>query len=244
MQSYSQALKDRLYGNGWQHPYRVFDQTIRQYLQQTGVLLDAGCGREASVLKTLSGSCRLALGLDVCEFEAIESPLDGVKLIRGDLFDLSLKNESVDVVASRSVLEHVKKPDFVYREVHRVLKPRGHFIFLTPNLFDYGSLFSLMIPNRLHPMIVRMTEGRSETDTFPTFYKSNREGSIRRLGQRAGLRVCEMKYLGQYPSYLMFNCILFGMGALYDKLVSSTELLRKLRGWILCVMTKTARETQ
>ena len=243
MRNYSEILKDKLYGDGWIHPYRIFEKTIRDYLKPGGVILDAGCGREASVLRKLNISTRLAVGVDLCELPAIETN-SNVKLIRGDLVDLGLKSKSVGIVASRSVLEHIKEPEFIYREVHRVLKPGGHFIFLTPNLFDYGSLLSLMVPNWLHPFIVRMTEGRREIDTFPAFYKSNTEGSIRELGDKAGLRVCEMRYLGQYPSYLMFNCLLFAFGALYDKLISSTEMLRKLRGWILTVMVKDVQQTE
>jgi SAM-dependent methyltransferase len=236
-------LKEKLYGDGWIHPYRMYEKTIRDYLKPESVILDAGCGREASVLRKLNVSTRLAVGVDLCELPAME-PHSNVKLIRGDVVDLGLKSKSVDIVASRSVLEHIKEPEFVYREVYRVLKPGGHFIFLTPNLFDYGSLLSLMVPNRLHPCVVRITEGRMEIDTFPVFYKSNTGRSIRGLGDEVGLRVCEVKYLGQYPSYLMFNCLLFALGALYDKLISSTEMLRKLRGWILTVMVKDVQQTK
>jgi len=242
MCDYSEILKNRLYGNGWIHPYRMYEKTIRDYLRPESVVLDAGCGREASVLRELNVFARLAVGVDLCEVSAVEAN-SNIKLIRGDLFDLSLKNESVDIVTSRSVLEHIKNPESVYREIYRILKPGGYFIFLTPNLFDYGSLLSLLVPNRLHPCLVRITEGRRETDTFPVFYKSNTEGSIRGFSGKLGFRVREMKYLGQYPSYLMFNCLLFALGALYDKLISSTEMLRKLRGWILTVMVKDVRQT-
>jgi SAM-dependent methyltransferase len=241
MPNYSEILKDKLYGDGWNHPYRIYEKTIRDYLKPESVILDAGCGREASVLRKLNVSTRLAVGVDLCELSAIEINTN-IKLTRSDLVDLGLKNESVDIVASRSVLEHIKYPKSVYGEIYRVLKPGGHFILLTPNLFDYGSLLSLLVPNRLHPCVVRITEGRREIDTFPVFYKSNTERSIRALGEKVGLRVCEVKYLGQYPSYLMFNCLLFVFGALYDKLISSTEMLRKLRGWILTVMVKEVRQ--
>ena len=243
MGDFSEILKDKLYRDGWIHPYRAYEKTVRDYLTPKSILLDAGCGREASGLIKWNGFSRLAIGVDLCEGLAREAA-STAQLIRGDLGSLSLKNESVDVVVSRSVLEHIRHPETVYEEIYRVLKPGGHFIFLTPNLFDYGSLLSLLVPNRLHPFLVRITEGRREADTFPVFYKSNTEGSIRGIGGRVGFRVCEMKYLGQYPSYLMFNCFLFAMGALYDKLISSTETLRKLRGWILTVMAKEARRTK
>lgn len=228
---------DRLYADDSLHPYRIFQNTIMQFLRPDGVVLDAGCGRDASVLTRLNGHTRLAVGIDASAMSR-KKAYPHIKLIRGDLANLSLKSETVDLVFSRSVLEHIKKPEFVYLEVSRVLKPGGHFVSLTPNLFDYGSVLSLILPNRLHPCLVRLTEGREAINTFPAFYRSNTEGSISKLSAKAGLKVCELKYFGQYPSYLMFNCVLFGVGAFYDKLVSSTELLKKLRAWILVVMVK------
>ncbi len=230
-------LIKQLYGDDWQHPYRVFENTIKNLLKPGGIILDGGCGREISVLMKINKVVGLAVGLDSCTLSGRrENP--NIKLIRGDLTKISLQNDTADMVISRSVLEHMENPELVYREFHRILKPGGYFIFLTPNLFDYGSLISKIVPNRFHPWIVRLTEGRSEIETFPAFYKSNTESSIRSLGEKSGFRTEDIKYLGQYPSYLMFNCVLFGMGALYDKFISSTELLKKLRGWILAVLVK------
>ena len=38
-----------------------------------------------------------------------------------------------DLIFSKSVIEHLREPDFLFEEVHRVLKPGGTFVCLTPS---------------------------------------------------------------------------------------------------------------
>jgi len=136
------------------------------------------------------------------------------------------------------VLEHIGNPEKAYREIHRILKPGGHFIFLTPNFYDYASLLAKMIPNRFHSRIVRLTEGRDEDDTFPTYYRSNTGRDIKKLAKTTGFEVTRIDYLGQYPSYFMFSPMLFILGTVYDKMICAFDSLKYLRGWILVVLKK------
>ena len=74
------------------------------------------------------------------------------------LIAIPLEENCVDVMMASSVMEHVTDPARVYGEIYRVLKPGGHFIFLTANLLDYASIIAKLIPNRFHPWIVSKTE--------------------------------------------------------------------------------------
>jgi SAM-dependent methyltransferase len=140
---------------------------------------------------------------------------------------------------SRSVLEHVEKPFEVYTEISRVLRPGGYFVFLTPNLWDYASLIAMLIPNRFHPWIVSKTEGRQEKDVFPVQYRTNTRQSVKRFAELAGFEIVAFRYLGQHPSYFMFNGLLYLVATGYEKLISRFEPLAPLRGWILAVLRKT-----
>lgn len=53
-------------------------------------------------------------------------------LLHEDLMNLSFKDESIDVVLSSDVLEHVPRPYDAHREIWRVLKPNGRHIFTVP----------------------------------------------------------------------------------------------------------------
>jgi SAM-dependent methyltransferase len=165
-----------------------------------------------------------------------------VELHKGDLGKMNVESGSVDVVMSRSVMEHVADPLNVYGEIHRVLKPGGHFVFLTPNLWDYASLIAKCVPNRLHPGIVARVEGRAEEDVFPVCYLTNTRGSVQKWAGRTGFAIESFRYLGQYPGYFMFNGFLFLLATGYEKVISRFDALAFLRGWILVVMRKPATD--
>jgi SAM-dependent methyltransferase len=217
------------------HPYRLFEEEVGNRLQPSQTLLDAGCGRGAPVLVKFRGRAQRLIGVDLVDFE---SDLTGLELHQGDLGDLKVESGSVDVVMARSVMEHVADPLRVYSEIHRVLRPGGHFVFLTPNLWDYASLIAKVVPNHLHPAIVAKTEGRAEHDVFPVCYLTNTRRAVRGWARRTGFEVESFRYLGQYPGYFMFNGFLFLIATAYEKVISRFDALAFLRGWILVVLRK------
>jgi Methylase involved in ubiquinone/menaquinone biosynthesis len=56
-----------------------------------------------------------------------------VRVIEGYAENLPFPDESMDLVLSQSVLEHVKDPQQVFKEAYRVLRPGGGFYFYTTN---------------------------------------------------------------------------------------------------------------
>ena len=215
------------------HPYRVLEREAMRHVGPGCILLDAGCGHAAPLLLNLAPHVGRAIGVDVCD-----SHPPGVEYIQADLARTGLPDESVDLVVSRSVLEHLSAPEEVFHELHRVLRPGGRFIFLTPNRWDYASLAALAIPNRLHPVLVRRLTDRKECDTFPTFYRANTPRAIDRLARHCGFEVHSIKYLNQYPDYFRKIPPLFLLGVAYERLTSAWEQLGFLRGWILGTLVR------
>lgn len=234
MTALSERLAERYFGND-EHPYRRLEREVARHLRPEDTLLDAGCGRAAPVLAKFRGKASRLIGVDLVDFDA---PIDGVTLLNNDLGHLEVADSSVDIVMCRSVMEHVEDPAAVYREMHRVLKPGGRFLFLTGNLWDYAALVAMAVPNRLHPWIVSKTEGRKEQDVFPVRYRTNTRAAVRRWAAQAGLEIESFEYLGQYPSYFMFNGFLFLVATGYEKLLRRFDSLAFLRGWIFATLRK------
>jgi SAM-dependent methyltransferase len=234
MTALAEQLKKKYYGH-LDHPYRILEREVATRLRPDHTLLDAGCGRAAPLLEKFKGKAKRLIGVDLGNFESTSA---GIELLQGDLGGVPLESSSVDIIMSRSVLEHLEQPLEVYVEVRRLLKPGGYFVFLTANFWDYASLVAKLVPNRFHPWIVSKTEGREERDVFPVQYRTNTRRSIKRFAQVAGLEIVAFKYLGQYPSYFMFNGVLFLVATAYEKLISGFEPLAPLRGWILGVLKK------
>ena len=234
MTTLSETLLHKYYANNL-HPYRVYERQVDHLLVPDAVLLDAGCGRAVPVLKKYLGRAQRLIGVELVDFTDVPP---GIDTYNADLSNMPIPDASVDLVMSRSVFEHLTDPDSVYREFSRVLRPGGAVVFLTANMWDYGTLVARMVPNRFHARIVRQVEGREEEDTFPTAYRTNTRTDVERLAASAGLAVESFDYLSQYPNYLMFNGALFFLGMCYEKLISRFEILRFLRGWILVTLRK------
>lgn len=227
----------RKYYQSEAHPYRVFERQVDRLLRPQHVLLDAGCGRTAPILSQYRGRAAHLIGVDLVDF--VGAPND-IELHNSDLAHLPLADASVDLIMSRSVFEHLTDPEAVYKEFNRVLRPGGAVVFLTANMWDYGTLVARMVPNRMHSKIVKKVEGREEEDTFPTAYRTNTRKAVNRLAAAENFRVESFEYLSQYPNYLMFNGGLFFLGMCFEKLISRFEMLRYLRGWILVSLRKPA----
>lgn len=234
--SLTERLKEKFYGDR-EHPYQTFERLIRESVTPRTVLLEAGCGRGAETLRRLARGVRTAIGIDLVDFPGPVRDAS-VHLCKNDVCGMALRDASVDVVVARSVMEHLADPDAAYAEAARVLKPGGRFLFLTPQLGDYGSICAKLIPNRWHPFVVKKVEGRDEQDTFPVHYRTNTAGAIDRLAARHGFRVESARHLNQYPNYLMFNPLLFLLGTAYERITSRWEALRGLRGWLLIALRK------
>jgi SAM-dependent methyltransferase len=234
MSSLSERLKERYFGSE-EHPYRTFERKIDSLIHRDETLLDAGCGRTAPVLAKYRGKVKRLIGADLVDFP---TAIDGIELMNADLAQLPIPDGSVDVVMSRSVMEHVVDPAAVYRDIARVLKPGGRFVFLTGNFWDYAAIITNLVPNRFHPWIVARTQGRAEIDVFPTAYKTNTRAAVNKWANGAGFEIVSYEYLGQYPTYFMFNGLLFLVATGYEKLIRRFDALRFLRGWILVVLRK------
>ncbi|WP_425257369.1 class I SAM-dependent methyltransferase [Rubrivivax sp. RP6-9] len=238
MSSLAVRLRDRFYAND-AHPYRIFERTVAAALRSPqDTLLDAGCGRTVPVLRRFAGRAGRLIGVELVDFTEVPP---GIETYKTDLAHLPLPDACVDLIMSRSVFEHLTDPDAVYRELARVLKPGGRIVFLTANLWDYGTMVARLVPNRHHAKVVKTVEGRAEEDTFPTAYRTNTRRDVCRLSAAAGLRVTGFEYLSQYPNYLMFNGVLFFLGMCYEKLIARFDALRLLRGWILVTLEKPAQ---
>lgn len=234
MTALAERLLEKYFGKQL-HPYRIFENEIERRILPEYALLDAGCGREAPVLVKFRGRAKKLVGVDLVDFA---KNIDGVQLLQSDLSRMDIESDSIDLAMSRSVMEHVADPLQVYTEVHRVLQPGGHFIFLTPNLWDYASIIAKIVPNRLHPWIVARTEGRAPEDVFPVCYGTNTRRAIFKWANRTGFDVVTFRYLGQYPGYFMFNGFLFLLATAYEKMISRFDSLGFLRGWIFVVLRK------
>lgn len=124
-----------------------------------------------------------------------------------------------DFVIANNVMEHIADPHGVYREVCRVLKPGGRFLFKTPNKWHYMPLIARLTPLGFHKYVNRI-RGRSTEDTFPTKYLANSPRRIRELAKGSGLRVESIELIEGRPEYARLTALTYLFGFLYERIVN------------------------
>jgi SAM-dependent methyltransferase len=216
---------------GWKHAYVHYRDLVREQLAGTNCILDIGCGVDFPDLALLESRGAEVHGIDPIA-ENLELP-HGHHLHRGVAEALPFDNERFDLVVTRCALEHLRRPVEAFREIHRVLGTGGRFVFLTPSKYDYVSIIAALVPNGLHPTIIGITEGRDHDDVFPTFYRANSVGDVKRLASLANLSIVRCEYLNHCPYLLSFSPLLCRLAIAYDRWISRHPRFSPLKAWLM-----------
>lgn len=132
-------------------------------------------------LQELRGPGRTVIGVDVDPVVTTNPRIDEGRVIGPD-GDIPVDDASVDLVVSDWTFEHVDQPEKAAAELGRILRPDGWICAVTPNKRGYIALGARLVPNRLHVRALRKLQpGKAEVDTFPTRYRMNTLGDLRRL---------------------------------------------------------------
>lgn len=106
-------------------------------LRQGDIVVDLGCGsgKDAVAAAYVVGEEGHVIGVDMTEAmlekaraRQREAGLANVSFRLGTVEDLPVESETVDVVLSNCVINHVSDKAGAYREISRVLKPGGRFV--------------------------------------------------------------------------------------------------------------------
>jgi SAM-dependent methyltransferase len=198
----------------------AFFSRVRSLLKPDMVVLDVGCGRGAAVdrleknpwerCRIFKGDCKRVIGIDVDEAGYENKFIDEFRLIESSTWPV--ESESVDLMFSDAVVEHIEKPDEFFSECRRVLKPGGYLCVRTPNRWSYVAIGASLVPNRYHAGVVgKLQRGREAKDVFPTYYRANTVSAMKRLLRKHGFYGCVYKHIAE-PNYLTFSRWSYAMG--------------------------------
>ena len=151
---------------------------------------------------------------------------------------LPFKSEAFDLVTANMVVEHLDNPGEQFREISRILKPKGVFLFHTPNAYGYGVILSKFVPEGLKGKLIYLLEGRQEHDVFPTHYKANTEAQVKALARVNGFEVLQLDLI---PTDAIFAMIppLAALELLWIRLLM-TPPFRSLRTNMIVALRKSA----
>ena len=116
----------------WEKQCNKYADELSRIRVRSGRLLDIGC-RNGGFVRYAGENGFLASGF---ENATCASNPWGVEIFND--FS-SIPSNTFDVVTSWAVFEHLHDPAKYFREVSRILKPRGEFILLVPSFASYRS---------------------------------------------------------------------------------------------------------
>jgi ubiquinone/menaquinone biosynthesis C-methylase UbiE len=180
----------------------IWGEKIRERLTSNVRWLDAGCGwrllgRDLEALENeLVARARSVVGVDL-DLPHLHKHINIAHRICASLDSLPFPDSSFDLVTCNMVLEHLRNPEAMFREVSRVLAPGGRFMIHTPNRRNY-LIFVNIVAKKLLPrsLILKLVnDGRSRDDVFPTYYRANSVPKLRDLSKSSHLQPETTRFL-------------------------------------------------
>ncbi|MFZ1426014.1 MAG: class I SAM-dependent methyltransferase [Geminicoccaceae bacterium] len=195
-----------------------FYSRVNSLLSADKVLLDFGAGRGVGhlddmteyrrSLRNFQGKVRFIYGVDVDPAVLQNPSLDEAYLL-DEAGLIPMKADSVDVILSDWVFEHLPNPAVTISEFRRVLRAGGWICARTPNRWHYQYLASRIIPDRHHTRVLAMVqEDRKEVDIFPKHYLLNDMNAKSRFFKRHEFDDFSYYYSPE-PAYLPRNAALW-----------------------------------
>ena len=154
------AQAEKFFARSWTHIFYFWKlrqvmlaKTVRTLLQRaehqgTWRVVDLGCGPGTNLFDVYDACQDVGdvswFGLDLNQREAgmgaarsafrtQERHMQPIHFMSGDIFHLPFADNSVDILISSEVVEHLPDPKPALQEMERVLKPGGYAMITTPN---------------------------------------------------------------------------------------------------------------
>lgn len=221
------------YQRNWDDEF--FRQRILRRLSPSMVILDLGAGAGIVEQMNFRGKVARVCGVDLDSRVESNTYLDEGRV--SDAGQIPYSDEHFDLVFCDNVFEHLDRPQDVLTEVHRVLKPRGLFMFKTPNKLHYMPMIARLTPHVFHQYVNRI-RGRAEVDTFPTRYRINTKSDVKRFAQATCFDVKEIRLIEGRPEYLRMTAPTYVIGMLYERIVNLTEVFAPFRILLIGTLRK------
>lgn len=157
-QNWSQS--EKFFARSWTHIFYfwklrqvMLGKTVKALLKQRSHseptrVVDLGCGPGTNIFDVFDACAEFKqvewFGLDLNQREASmgagrstyrvnERKMQAIHFMSGDVFKLPFADNSIDILISSEVVEHLPNPLPALKEMQRVLKPNGYAMVTTPN---------------------------------------------------------------------------------------------------------------
>lgn len=206
--------------NNWDH--KLFRQEILKHLDNQMIILDLGAGSGIFPELNFRGLVKKVVGVDPDQRVLVNPFLDEAYIGCGQSIPM-FPDDFFDVVICCNVLEHLEEPYPIFKEIYRVLKPKGLLLTKTPNKYHYVPMIAKLTPNWFHRFFRRVYRIAAK-DSFPTHYRVNSGSQQKKIAGKTGFEVLEVQYFEGRPEYLRIHFLIYLVGIIYERLVNLLHL--------------------
>lgn len=220
---------------------REYERVVGAYMnaRPRQLVVDVGGGKRCQFAKYRDprvGARIVAVDVDPAELE-LNDDVDE-KRVADASQRLPFADGEVDLVASRSVLEHLRDVEGFVREAYRVLRPGGYTIHVFPSKYAPFSLANRALPRKLSARLVHFfVPGSKKILGFPAYYDRTYPAGMRRVLRDAGFDVVDERVTYYQAEYFAFLFPAYALNAAYELLISWLGV-RNLAAAVLVVARK------
>ncbi|MFA5933073.1 MAG: methyltransferase domain-containing protein [Microgenomates group bacterium] len=218
-----------------------YSQIVSEYAnkQKNQVIVDLGGGRSSPFVKYLNKKLKNQLIVVDEDESELEKNISANKTLVADINKpLPLKPQSVDLVVSRYVLEHLEGvPNFIINS-KKILKDGGYSINLFSCKFAIFSILNQLIPSKLAKILLNnLIPGSQHIRGFKTNYNYCFYDSIINIYLKNGFTVEKIKLSYYQSRYFSFFLPFYIVSIIYE-LILYTLGLKNLCAYILIIARK------
>lgn len=221
--------------------FNLYDKTVAQYMNsRTGqTIADVGGGKASAFAKLRDPSVKSRIvAVDISEEEMRSNAKVDEKRVADVMRGLPFNPEEVDIIAAKSVLEHLASVETFVANSKQALRKEGYLILLFPSRFAPFALINRALPNTLAKKVLYFVHPATrDVSGFPALYDECCYSDIVRLLAKYDFEIVDV-HLSYYQSvYFSFFIPLYLVSALYEMLIQAFKA-KNLCAHVLIVARK------
>jgi len=198
----------------WNDSVSIYKDIVSSLITSDTIVLEAGCGF-SNLYREEYKRAKKIIGVDISEEYLNMNDIIEEKIV-SDLSSFpQVPDNSVDLIISSWVIEHLESPDIVFSEFSRVLRKDGKIVFITPNALNYIVILNKIIPHWFRVMVASKLGGKLTVEPMKTFYRANSVSKIKSLAKNNNLSIDKLILNGD-PTYVAINKVFYYLGILIE----------------------------
>jgi SAM-dependent methyltransferase len=213
------------------------EDLARDAVNKHDLVLDIGAGFMSPFARSRHQA--FVIGIDIAA-EQIARNRDVDAGLVATAYRLPVRTGVVDVVVTRTLIEHLSDTDAFMHEVARVLRPGGTAIHLFPGKFAPFAILNRILPEGVKRRLLLLAFPTSDGLLgFPAFYHRCTEPSMRQLLRDLGFDVVDSRRYYYQSLYYKTLIPLYLISLVYDLIVWRLDI-KALASQVLIVAKRQA----